>query len=94
MIKIMKKAPGVGLAANQIGILKQIVVVNIQDKENAIEKTYALFNPVIKNYSKKVPIGRLGLPTEIAFPALFLAIEASSYITGTTLIVDGGWTSI
>ena len=53
MIKIMKKAPGVGLAANQIGVLKQIVVVNIQDKEKAIEKTYALFNPVIKNYSKK-----------------------------------------
>jgi peptide deformylase len=69
MIKIMKKAPGVGLAANQIGILKQIVVVNIQDKENAIEKTYALFNPVIKNYSKKKVImeeGCLSLPQQFA----------------------------
>ena len=69
MIKIMKKAPGVGLAANQIGVLKQIVVVNIQDKEKAIEKTYALFNPVIKNYSKKKVIieeGCLSLPQQFA----------------------------
>ena len=34
MTKIMKKAPGVGLAANQIGVLKQIITVHIQDKEN------------------------------------------------------------
>ena len=69
MIKIMKKAPGVGLAANQIGVLKQIVVVNIQDKEKAVEKTYALFNPVIKNYSKKKVIieeGCLSLPQQFA----------------------------
>ena len=69
MIKIMKKAPGVGLAANQIGVLKQIVVVNIQDKEKAVEKTYALFNPVIKNYSKKKIIieeGCLSLPQQFA----------------------------
>ena len=69
MIKIMKKAPGVGLAANQIGVLKQIVVVNIQDKEKAIEKTYALFNPIIKNYSKKKVImeeGCLSLPQQFA----------------------------
>ena len=69
MIKIMKKAPGVGLAANQIGVLKQIVVVNIQDKEKAIEKTYALFNQVIKNYSKKKVImeeGCLSLPQQFA----------------------------
>ena len=36
MTKIMKKAPGVGLAANQIGILKQIITVHIQDKEKEI----------------------------------------------------------
>ena len=61
---------------------------HVQGSSQLQEKSF------IKNYSKKVPIGRLGLPTEIAFPALFLASEASSYITGTTLIVDGGWTSI
>ena len=50
MIGIMKKAPGVGLAANQIGVLKKIVTVHIQDTEQDIEKTYALFNPIIKSY--------------------------------------------
>ena len=47
MIKIMKKAPGVGLAANQIGVLKKIVTVHIQDKEKETDKVYALFNPII-----------------------------------------------
>ena len=69
MIKIMKKAPGVGLAANQIGVLKQIVVVHIQDKEKEIEKIYTLYNPSIINYSKKKVImeeGCLSLPKQFA----------------------------
>ena len=34
MMEAMIKAPGVGLAANQVGILKQIVTINFDDKEN------------------------------------------------------------
>ena len=37
-----------------------------------------------------VPIGRLGKPEDIAYCALFLASDESSYITGTEIIVDGG----
>jgi NAD(P)-dependent dehydrogenase (short-subunit alcohol dehydrogenase family) len=52
-------------------------------------------NPVfIKQYSKKNPLKRLGHPEEVASTALFLASEASSYITGATIMVDGGWTAI
>jgi NAD(P)-dependent dehydrogenase (short-subunit alcohol dehydrogenase family) len=52
-------------------------------------------NPIfVENYSKKTPLRRLGTAEEIAPTVLFLASEASSYITGSTIMVDGGWSSI
>ena len=69
MIDIMLKAPGVGLAANQIGILKQIVTVNIPDKNNKKDNIYTLFNPKIILYSqKKISLeeGCLSLPNQYA----------------------------
>lgn len=38
-------------------------------------------------------LGRVGDPREVAYAALFLACDESSYVTGVTLPVDGGWTS-
>ena len=40
---------------------------------------------------RAIPLGRYGRPEEIAWAALFLASHAADYITGHTLIVDGGW---
>jgi len=52
-------------------------------------------NPVfVKNYEKRTPLRRMGKSEEIASAVLFLASEAASYITGTTFMVDGGWTCI
>ena len=48
----------------------------------------------LNNYKKNCPMKRLGSPEEVASSTLFLASDASSYITGTTFIVDGGWTAI
>ena len=48
----------------------------------------------VKQYSQKTPLKRLGKPEEIASTVLFLASDASSYITGATIMVDGGWTIV
>jgi len=40
-----------------------------------------------------IPLGRAGDPQDIANAALFLAAPESSYITGTVIVVDGGWTA-
>ena len=42
------------------------------------------------NESAKRPLGRVGRPEEIAQAVLYLASEASSFVTGTALVVDGG----
>jgi NAD(P)-dependent dehydrogenase (short-subunit alcohol dehydrogenase family) len=45
----------------------------------------------LKQEEARIPLGRVAEPSEIASVALFLASEASSYIIGDTIVVDGGW---
>lgn len=46
---------------------------------------------LVKRIVQRAPLGRLGQPADIAASAVFLASEASSYISGHVLVVDGGW---
>ncbi len=54
-------------------------------------------NPGEELYERQVGktfLGRVGLPREVAYVALFLASDAASYITGAVIPVDGGWTAM
>jgi NAD(P)-dependent dehydrogenase (short-subunit alcohol dehydrogenase family) len=41
---------------------------------------------------KRIPLGRIGEPRDVAAPVVFLASPAAAMITGATLMIDGGWT--
>lgn len=46
----------------------------------------------IEKLARKVPMGRIGLSDEIKGPTLFLASSASTFVNGSNIVVDGGWT--
>ena len=55
---------------------------------------FAFPNPgQLESHIPRVPLGRSAQPEEIAYGALFLASDESSYMTGSELVIDGGWTA-
>ena len=61
--------------------------------ETPFNAAFSEDSTVAPSWGKEVIVGRWGKPSEVAEAALFLASDASDFITGTVLTVDGGWTS-
>ena len=47
----------------------------------------------VEKYLAKTPLGRMGTPQDVVGAVLYLASDASLYVTGHNLIIDGGWTA-
>ena len=60
---------------------------SLQDRLNAFDDP----DQARKDFEARQPLGRLGTAEEIANMVLYLASDESSYTTGTTMSVDGGW---
>jgi NAD(P)-dependent dehydrogenase (short-subunit alcohol dehydrogenase family) len=70
---------------------RQGVRVNCVSPGGILDEQHENF---IANYERKVPMGRMGNPDDIAPAVSFLLSEDAKYITGQNIIIDGGWTAI
>ncbi len=73
----LELAPGVRVVGIAPGLVKT-------------DMARALWEPHEEAMARHMPAGRLGVPDDIASAAVFLCSDAASWITGTTLVIDGG----
>ena len=71
-----------GVRVNCIAPGRTITAINRDIWDDPVEYESAL---------QRIPLRRYGQPDDIANAALFLASQAAAYITGQTIVVDGGW---
>ena len=70
-----------------------ITVMAISPGPFATEMNKPLLNdpPVNQQFTSRIPVGHWGKPEDIGSLALYLCSEAASFLTGTDIVIDGGW---
>jgi len=62
--------------------------------EGYLERNFAGRKDEVRNeLHARQPLGRMGRPEEIAYAALYLASDEAAFVTGSALVIDGGWTA-
>jgi NAD(P)-dependent dehydrogenase (short-subunit alcohol dehydrogenase family) len=61
--------------------------------DTAMSRARANWKEVFVSRAKEYPLSRIGHPIDIAYGCLYLASDESSWVTGTNLVIDGGFTA-
>jgi NAD(P)-dependent dehydrogenase (short-subunit alcohol dehydrogenase family) len=85
-IRVNTVHPGIVDTPMTDAVLARYVNGGFAETPISVEQQRAVFNSI-------VPIGRIAQPAEIAGAVVFLASSAATYVTGSELVVDGGYTS-
>lgn len=103
LVGLPRQHPYVASKHGLVGLTKSLALDWAPDvRVNAVAPGYVsteLTEPIEANESlyesilDRTPLDRFAAPEEVAGPALFLASDMASYVTGSCLVVDGGWTA-
>ena len=80
-----------GVTVNNVGPGWTLTARQEQHAESRGQQLGKSKEEMVATWASEVPMGRMAQPEEIAAAVAFLASERASYITGVTLLVDGGW---
>jgi NAD(P)-dependent dehydrogenase (short-subunit alcohol dehydrogenase family) len=84
---------GIKVRVNSVhpGIIKTPMMARIV--EDVASRAGIGSNSVEQRFTESHPIGRLGRDTDVANAIVFLASDSAAFMTGSELVVDGGWTA-
>ena len=88
-VRILTKATAIQYAKDKIranSVHPGPIVTPMTERRRADPETY-------KMMVSRIPLGRYGEPEDVAMGVLYLAADESSFVTGSELVIDGGWTA-